>query len=220
MASSYDAWGAARVLEDGLTPSRLISVQLSLQNVRVSGGRATALVAKQGSGDATELMGNYDAETGELTFEPGGRAFFFGAPELLQQLGGRADDGVPQDGIANEWVGFVGTSSGAVVKQGRFIATAQLDTRPDPIDGSKVSAQVSGLGMVTVAGAAEATFPMSGIEVFRYTLSKPDPDFETGAAQQDGSFEVSLTALPEDVLVIRRRSAGRASDAMFVDIQP
>ena len=220
MASSYDAIGVARRLPDGLVPEALVPIELSFDNMRASGGRVTGLVARSGSADAIELTGDFDSSSGDIVFTPGARATFFGGAHTLEQLGGRADEGRPTDGIADELVGFVGTSTGAARVQGRFIATARVDGRPQPPDFSKITAMVADLGEVTISGGPETAPPLSGIEIFRHTLAKEEPDFRQEPVAEDGSFSVTITALPEDMLIIRRRMTGRASDAGFVMIMP
>lgn len=214
LGTAYDALAAVRVMPDGITPESIFGFYFRIENVLVSGGRASGSIMPDLGSNALAFDGTFDAE-GNLTMPLGTAPLTATVAETIDELGGLAEDTTPEDGIADEINGYLRTRLGHEIRDGTFLAVARQGGRPDAIDETKVHVRSIDVGMVSVAGDAGAVIGYAGVEIFRYRLRDSDPDRTLGQAMGDGSFNVEVTGIREDVFLLRARVIGKASDARF-----
>lgn len=216
LAESYDVVGVARLFPDGLTFAGHRSFAFSLQGVRSSGGRAVA--EGRAAGGPVALMGTFDAAEGELVLGPADGVLTSTRAERVVTLGGRADDALPKDGVAQELVGFVNSTFGASTSEGRFVATARYDGRPAEPDLTKITLETSGLGKWRLKGTVGAVPTAAGLEILRHEIDRGPPVQVAFQSLNDGSFDQEIDALSGELLVILARSAGRASRPVLLAV--
>jgi len=214
LAESYDVVGVARLFPDGLTFAGHRSFAFSLEGVRSSGGRAVA-EGQAGAGPVA-LMGTFDAAEGELVLGPADGVLTSTRSERVVTLGGRADDALPKDGVAQELVGFVNSTFGGATSEGRFVATARYQGRPAEPDLTKITLEASGLGKWRLKGTTGSVPTAAGLELLRHEIDRGPPVQVALQAQNDGSFDQEIDALSGEILVLLARSAGRASKPVLL----
>jgi hypothetical protein len=212
--SSYDVLAVVRTLPDGVTPSALHPLYFRLDNVNISGGRASGDLLPNGGPSAYAFDGAFDAE-GNLTMPIGSAALTGTITETVDALGGRAIDSKPEDGAADELNGYLRTRIGLEIRDGTLLGVAKQNGRPEDLDETKVTIESVELGVVRVAGSAGAVIGNAGVEIFRFRLRDTEPEFTIGQALGDGSFDVRVTGIAEDVFLLRPRVIGKAGDARF-----
>lgn len=218
LAEAYDVVGVLRVLPDGLTPTELQPFRFELLEVTTSGGRVLATARREGSA-SVRLSGELEPESGMLRFDGADGAFTGPGLERLVALGGRAIDGTPEDGVADEINGYIRTATGAVSSgEGSILAVSRYARRPAAPSPETLSAAKSGLGRVTVRGTPGAAPMRAAVEVLRFRLEVREPEFRPFVARDDGSFVADVEGLPEDLFVVRIRQSGRVSDAVVVPV--
>lgn len=211
LAPEYDAVGVVRVFPDGLNPSHLDTFSAAFDTLRTSGGKAVGQVQRS-EGVAVALSGTYDADTGKLQFDPVAGSVTSTAVESVA-LAGRGEDAKPEDGVADQLIGFVRAEVDLFVREGTFLAVSRYEGRPDPVDEDKLSVTDNLDGTVVVSGAPGAAVPSVGVEIIRFSLNRPEPSFNVVEANTDGSFSLMTNGLSGDVFLIRNAPAGRVSDA-------
>jgi hypothetical protein len=212
LASSYDLIGVRRNFPDGLTVASHEPLTLALEDVAASGESVRArLLRTEGNTPAVELRGTFDAVEARIAFSATSGPVWSNRTEVIEGIGGNAIDGTPVDGLANEIVGFVQTSSGSSQVEASFLAVARDDRRPNGIDASAVNITTPELGRVRIVGSAGAAPRSGGIEVFRHQLIEAVGEFSLHQASDDGSFDVNVSGFSEDLFLLRVRLSGRAS---------
>lgn len=217
LASSYDLIGVRRDFPDGLTVTTQSPMTLALEGV-VSSGEALRgrLIRTEGNTPAIDLMGTFDPSDGRIAFSATTGPVWSDRVDTLEGIGGNAIDGTPTDGVANEIVGFVQTSTGSSQIEASFLAVARTDRRPDGVDQSLVTVEIPELGLVRIVGAAGAAPRSAGIEVFRHQLIERNAEFSLHQAMDDGSFSISVPGFSGDLFLLRVRLSGRASTGIAV----
>lgn len=210
LASSYDVIGVKRDFPDGLTVTAQTPITLTLENVAASGGNVRAEIVTGSSSAAVAISGTFDSDSGRVLFDPTSGAVWSGRVDVIDGVGGTALDASPRDGIANEIVGFIQTSTGTAQFETSLLAVARTDARPESIVATKVTITVPELGVVNIVGEASSAPRSGGIEIFRHQLIERDPEFALFQARDDGSFDVTLSGFSKDLFLIRPRVAGRA----------
>ncbi len=219
LAETYDLSGVRRDFADGLTVSAQRTFTLTLDGVLDSGGMARAtLVRTEGQSTPIELMGSFDTSDGRLTFMPTTGAVWSDRIHVVDGIGGNAFDASPKDGLANEIVGFIQTSSGAAQYEASFLAVARTDTRPAGLDASRVTVSIPELGRVLIEGSAGTAPGSAGIEVFRHQMIEREADFTLHQALDDGSFSADIEGFSGELLILRARVAGRAGPSISTSV--
>lgn len=217
LADSYDATGVVRFYRDGVALERLETVHLSFDRVSVDGAVASGEVARRGAA-AVAVTGEYDEATGVLHFStPFEAALTSTSAETVEQLGGGAIEALPRDGVGDELNGFIRVRRGSDVLDGQLVAISRIPGRPDR-PGEAITARLEEVGRARVRGEPGTTLPKLGIELLVYTLGKKDPGFFILQADDAGGFEGVVDGLAEDVVLIRARAGGVASDARAVTV--
>lgn len=212
LASTYDLSAVRRDFSDGVSVTAQHAVALTLEDVLDSGGNARAVLV--GSGAPIDLMGSFDPADGRLRFDPTTGEVWSNRFDVVDGVGGTAVDGGPTDGLANEIVGFVQTSSGTGQYEASYLAVARVADRPDPIVEANTTLEVRALGEVRIVGSAGAAPGSAGVEVFRHQLLEREPEFTLHQARDDGTFVIDVVAFEGDLLLLRTRLTGRASTAV------
>ena len=217
LASQYDAVGVVRVFPDGLTPMFLETFAMSFSSVRSSAGKVVGEVARKGLGaSSVSIAGTFEEEEGDLQIDPVTGALTSSRTETIA-MAGVAEDGFPEnDGVADHLTGFVRTEIDLELREGQFVAVSPQDLRPPPIDETLVDATDLQDGTVEIRGGPGAALPSVGVEILRFTIDRPEPDFMIVEAGEDGSFSIVMTGLARDVFLLRSSPAGRKSDARVV----
>lgn len=216
LAERYDVAGVARLFPDGLNYVGHRSFHFRLEALRSSGGRAVG--QGMGSGAAVALSGTFDPAMGELVLGPADGILTATTTERIVSLGGRAEDSLPKDGIAQELVGFVNSNFGELLSEGRFVATAEYEERPPAPDLSKLHLTPAGLGKFLLSGEAGAVSNSAGVEVLRHQVDRGPPLQVAFQARPDGSVNQELDALTGEILVILTRAAGRPSAPVLLPV--
>lgn len=219
LAETYDLSGVRRDFSDGLTVTAQHAYTLVLEQVLDSGGMARATLRRtEGASASIDLMGSFDPSDGRLSFVPTTGAVWSDRVDVVDGIGGNAFDASPTDGLANEIVGFVQTSSGSAQYEASFLAVARTDTRPAELDGSRVTVTSPELGRVRIEGSAGTALGSAGIEVFRHQLIERESFFTFHQARDDGSFTADIEGFSSDLLILRARVAGRAGPSIAVSV--
>jgi hypothetical protein len=213
LASTYDTIGVARLLAEGSEPIGHVVLFVTFDGLVASGGRVIGTVGRRGEGTAASLAGTFDLDTGQLAFESVDAALTSTLTERVDELGGRADDVAPEDGITDELVGYLRTRRGTLVTDGTLLGISRADGRPRAIDETKIAIREEGVGAVRITAAAGAAIPAAGVDLFRFRLSKRSPDYDLVQARDDGSFDVVVDGIREDTFVLRLRTIGIAGEA-------
>jgi hypothetical protein len=213
VAKTYDAIGVVRVLPDGIQPMSLKGIQFVLDQLSVSNGKISGTITPKGSiAPAVPLSGTFDAKSGMIVFDSVDVVLTGTASETIDQLGGRADDLLPKDGIADEISGYIETDYGSARTDGTFLGTQRQDVRPAAPMETKVHIMAESPGAVRVIGDPGAVMQLAGVEVFRFQVAQHDPVMTLGQAEKDGSFSVNVAGTTDDAFIVRARVAGIASD--------
>lgn len=216
LGPTYDAVAALRFAPEGSVATTFVPLLLTFDALSDSGGRALGVVGAKGGSGAVPFTATFSSVTGDLVIEPFDAAFTATTSERIDELGGRADDILPRDGVADELTGFFRSRRGVGVHDGTMLATARTDRRPAPPDVDRIELREAGFAQVTVRGAPGAMIPAAGVEVFRFGLARRDPEVTLGQARDDGAFELTIDGLAEDLFLVRTRSIGTASDGRFL----
>ncbi|MCK6550752.1 hypothetical protein L6R52_33250 [Myxococcota bacterium] len=213
LASTYDTIGVARRLAEGSEPLGHVVLFVTFDGLVASGGRVIGTVGRRGEGSAASLTGTFDLDTGQLAFDSVDGALTSTLTERIDELGGRADDVAPEDGITDELVGYLRTRRGTLVTDGTLLGISRTDGRPRAIDDAKVTIREESTGAVRITAEPGAAIPAAGIDIFRFRLSKRSPDYDLVQARDDGSFDVVVDGIREDTFVLRLRTIGVAGEA-------
>jgi hypothetical protein len=216
---AYDVTSVLRVLADGETPTRLAPFTYALEDLVSSGARFSGrLVGPLG---AREVLGNFDAATGVFTIEPFTGTFTSTVEENVEQLGGTALDGTPEDGRADELTTFLRARrpSDAEVRAGGGVAAARRTGRPDAPDATRLSAQARSLGVATLTAPAGTFTARVGVEVLTFDLAGRTPELVAVSAGADGSLTAEVEAVPGDALTVRAVQVGIAGPAVVVRVR-
>jgi hypothetical protein len=215
---AYDALAVLRKFPDGIVADSIFPVYFRITGIDVQGRRATGLIEPDASNENYAFDGDFDSN-GDLLMPIGSATLTGTIGETVDELGGRAQDTTPEDGVADEIDGYLGTHLGMAISNGVFFAVAQQDVRPEEVDEARVSITLSSeLGFVQVAGAAGAVIGRAGVEIFRFRLSQREPEFSLIQADGDGAFSAKLAGIEGDVYVLRTRVIGKASDARYFTV--
>ncbi|MEQ9502822.1 MAG: hypothetical protein RIT81_38485 [Deltaproteobacteria bacterium] len=217
LAETYDLSGVRRTFTDRLSVTAQDPFTLTLEQVLDSGGQARATLRRtEGATPSIDLMGSFESADGRITFMPTSGAVWTDRIDVIDGVGGNAFDAKPTDGLANEIVGFVQTSSGSRHWEASFLAVARTPNRPEPLDAAGVTVSVPELGVVRIEGSAGTAPGSAGIEVFRHQMIERDADFTLHQALDDGSFNAEIVGFSDDLLLLRARVAGRAGTTIAV----
>jgi hypothetical protein len=215
----YDAIGVVRWFPEGAVPTEFRDLALTFDALATSGGRASGTITQKGASESTAFSGTFDAVSGQLMAQPFTAALTSSIAESVQEFGGRADDALPFDGVAEEITGFIRTMRGQAITDGLFLATARTDRRPRAPEESLIAVELIDTTRVRISGAPGAVVASAGVEAFRFELRKRDPEFDLAQSREDGSFSLEMPALREDVFLVRSRVIGAASDARFFRVR-
>lgn len=218
LASSYELSGVYRVLRDGVEPLSAHDFGLVFEELAVSGGSLTGFVRVREREERVAISGRFDPERGDFLFEPFQATLSSTVTELVQELGARGVDARPTDGIADEAPGYFRSLTGSTVKDGGFLGISRIDLRPDPPDETKIRAEVSDVGRVTVRGEAGSAPASSGVELYRFRLNQRNPTQTTEVASAEGSFQSTIDGLEGELFLIRTVRAGVVSSARAVRV--
>lgn len=221
LGSTYDAVSVLRILPDGSSPTGFREAYMTFDGLRVSGGRLSGTVAAKNGGAPISLSGTFDAHTGQLQFERATGALTSSRAEMITELGGRGNERIQKDGVADEIVGFIELARGRSIERGSLLAVARDDRRPPiPIE-ARIAITPAGLGMVKVAGQNGAVVSSGAVEIFRFELARQQPpSFTLATVGSNGSFSIVIPGLTDDVFLIRARVAGTTSDSRFFRVTP
>jgi hypothetical protein len=215
---AYDLTAVLRLLVDGETPARLVPFSYALEDLVSSGARFSGrLVGPLG---ARDVLGNFDPGTGAFTIEPFTGTFTSTVEENVEQLGGTALDGTPEDGRADEVTTFVRArrpSTDDVLTGGGVGATRRAG-RPDAPDAAKLTARARALGVAALAAPAGTFAARIGVEVLTFDLAGRTPKLVAVSAAADGSLAVDVEAVPGDALTVRAVQVGIAGPAVVVRV--
>lgn len=214
VAETYDVVGAMRITPDGVLPTEIRPVFLTFSALSGSAPVVGMFEAKGMSPMA--IRGALDVATNQLMFDMLEGSVTTTATERIEQLGGRIDESKPEDGVGDEIIGFFRTTRGVRAVDARFVGVSRRVARPDKPVAANIAARSMMVGQVELTATAGAMQANLGVEVFRYTLGRPDPDQTLGIADGAGGFALSIDGLVDDVLVIRAVGAGVPSDAAAV----
>lgn len=215
---AYDVTAVLRVLADGETPTRLAPFTYALEELVSSGARFSGrLVGPLG---ARDVLGNFDATTGAFTIEPFTGTFTSTVEENVEQLGGTALDGTPEDGRADELTTFLRARrpSDDEVRAGGGVAAARRPGRPDAPDATRLSARARALGVAALTAPAGTFAARVGVEVLTFDLAGRTPRLVAVSAGADGSLTADVEAVPGDALTVRAVQVGIAGPAVVVRV--
>jgi hypothetical protein len=218
LATSYDVTGVYRVLRDGVEPIDSQPFYLLLEELAVNGTSVTGFVRRKGAEDRFALTGSYDVNTGDFIFEPSEATLSSTVTEFVQELGARGADARPTDSIADEAPGFFRSLIGSTVRDGGFLAISRIDNRPGRPDETKIRAELSGVGRVTLRGEAGSVPPNLGVELYRFRLNQRNPVQTIELAAADGSFQAMIDGLEGELFLVRTVRAGVVSEARAVRV--
>lgn len=218
LAESYDVAGVYRVLRDGVEPVASEPFFFLLEELSSSGGELSGFVRRKGSESRFPLSGSYDPDTGNFLFEPIEATLSSTVTELVQELGARGADARPTDGIADEAPGFFRSLTGSTVRDGGFLGISRVANRPDRPDETKIRAEVSGVGRVTVRGEAGSVTANLGVELYRFRLNQRNPTQTIEVATGEGSFQATVDGLEGELFLVRTVRAGVVSDTRAVRV--
>jgi hypothetical protein len=214
----YDLTGVYRVLRDGVDPIDSQVFQLSFEGLTVTGGVLSGTVRRKGADTSYPISGSYDQETGDFIFEPIEATLSSTVTELVQELGARGAEARPTDGIADEAPGFFRSLIGSTVRDGGFLGISRISNRPDRPDESKITAELTDVGRVTVRGAAGCVPANLGVELYRFRLNQRNPIQTVEVAAADGSFQSMIEGLEGELFLVRTVRAGVVSEARSVRV--
>jgi hypothetical protein len=212
IAQAYDAVGVLRVFPDGVMPASLEEAYFVLDGLAVSNGKVVGHFTPKGRSSSVPLSGTFESSTGRLNFDPVSASLTTTSAESIEQLGGRADDKLPKDGLADEISGFIQARRGVEIANGTWLGTERQDHRPPPVSIEKVTLTAEDSSRVRVTGQPGATLGSVGVEIFRFQVAVHDPTLTVGQAEKDGSFSVPVDGVAEDAFILRALAAGIAGD--------
>jgi hypothetical protein len=219
LASRYEVVGVARLFPDGLTVGRQRPFSFVLEDLQSSGGRAVGVAKGSVPSLPASLSGTFEADEGQLRLGPGDGALTSTVSERIVALGGIAEDALPKDGIAQEISGFINSTFGVMLSEGRLLAIADYDGRPPTPDKSKITLTPMGLGKYLAQGTAGAVASGAAIEIRRHQLDMSDTTNDNFLAREGGAFEQEIDGLPGDIVLLSARSAGRSSAAIVFELE-
>ncbi len=219
LAPSYQAVVVTKVLPDGIGVDRIEAFEIRLTNLQSAGGRVVGDVEVPSRNLSYPVSGQFEPDSGRLRFDGFEATLTSTRTEWVNALGGRADDAVPRDGLADTLTGFVKTSSNAQYEtDGQFVAVADGPDLP-LLDVSKVRAVQVELGKVQLSadpGFAEGSV---GVEVLVYSPLEAQPEFRLIQSLVDGSVNpTALAGLAEDIIVLRALFARRLGPPIWLRI--
>ena len=218
LSPSYDVTGVYRVLKDGVEPIDSQPFYLLFEELSANNGALSGFVRRKGASERFEVSGSYDADTGDFIFEPIEATLSSTTTELVQELGARGADARPTDQVADEAPGFFRSLIGSTVRDGGFLAISRADNRPDRPDESKIRAELTGVGRVTIRGEAGSVTPNLGVELYRFRVNQRNPIQTIELARADGSFQAMVDGLEGELFLVRTVRAGVVSDARAVRV--
>lgn len=217
LGPAFDVTGVARILPDGEAATELRGFAFSLEALNTSGGAVVGKV-KVGSQEIS-VHGDFDSKTGNFSFASIMAVITASQAETITQLGGTGFDGTPEDAVADDLTGFLEAHLGARVAKGQFVAASRASGRPAAPDPTKISAIKASLGLARVTAPA-GTFPAKvGVELFSYALAPGAPGFSLAQATAEGALDAMVSAVPGDLIAVRIRQVGVASEAKLVDVR-
>jgi hypothetical protein len=219
LAPSYQCVVVTKVLPDGISIDRIEAFELRLTNLQSAGGRVVGQVEVPSRNVVYPVMGQFEADTGRLRFDRFEATLTSTRTELVTGLGGRADDAIPRDGLANTLTGFVKTSSNAQFEtDGQFVAVADGPDLPR-LDVSKLTAVQVELGKIQISAGPGFAEGAVGLEVFVYSPLQDAPDFRVLQSIPDGSLRLTAVAgLADDIVVVRGLRAARLGPAVWLRV--
>lgn len=219
LATSYELTGVYRVLRDGVEPISNHPLQLVFEELAISGETLSGFVRSADGQDRFPLSGSYDADRGDFLFSPFEATLSSTVTELVQELGARGADARPTDGVADEAPGFFRSLTGSTVRDGGFLGISRIDVRPDAPDETKIRAEVSDVGRVTIRGDAGSVPASIGVELYRFRLNQRNPTQTTEVANAQGSFQSTVDGLEGELFLVRTVRAGVVSRAKLVRVE-
>jgi len=218
LAPAYEALVVSKILPDGIEVARLDVAPLRLFDLQSAGGQVVG--SAQGVGAAHAVEGTFESDTGRFRFDAFPGPLVSAQAEQVEALGGRGDDDVPADGLANTITGYVRTSSGTTYQtDGSYIGVAEADDLPT-LDVTLATATEFEVGRVRVTGAAGFAPARAAVEVFVYRLRADQPDFAVVETQADGSMgPLVVDAVPGDVVLVRALVLRRLGPAVALRVQ-
>ena len=106
------------------------------------------------------------------------------------------------------------TLSAAVIQ-----CDVDLGSRPAAPDPTKISATKATLGLARVTAPAGTFAAKVGVELFSYALAPGAPGFSLAQATAEGALDAMVSAVPGDLVAVRIRQVGVASEAKLVDVR-
>ncbi|MCC7385166.1 MAG: hypothetical protein IT384_25185 [Deltaproteobacteria bacterium] len=219
LADSYDITGVGHVLPDGVAATSLFSFSWRWVELKSSGGRATGKLVVPDRNLEISLQGELDQE-GNVTFTPFEAALTGTVSEVVEQLGGTAFDTSPKDGVGEDLSGFLRTIHGPRVITGSFLAAQRGAMQPARPDTSKLTTTIPSFAVAKVSGAAGSVVQRGLVEAFVHYLTPGAPRFYTFVADADGAFSGEVEALEGDLVIVRVRVAGAASEGVVLRVGP
>jgi hypothetical protein len=219
LAPEYHVTVVTKIFPDGVGVDRLEVVPLRLFDLQTAGGQVVGSVARADGGPTHPVQGTFEADTGRFRFDAFEGPLISPQPERVEAMGGRGDDDIPADGIANAITGFVRTSSGTTYQtDGAYIGVADAEGLP-ALDVAKASAQEIEVGRVRLEGAVGFAPNSAGVEVFVYSPRGEQPTFQVESAEPDGRLRPTfLSAVPGDVILMRALVARRLGPAVALKV--
>jgi hypothetical protein len=216
LAPDYDFAGVARVFADGIMPSTFRGLYIAIEGIKVTSGRVSGTVRRRDPNAIPAMVsGCFDPQTGQMMLDQLSASLTSTATEQVTAFGGRGDDIIPKDGIADEISGYLDTTVTPEKTEAILFGTQRSDQRPAPPADDKITLMSEGPGKVRVLGAASAVIGLSGVEVYRFQLAMRDPTMSFVQAMSDGSFSLLVDGLVGEMFILRVRSAGIASDGRY-----
>lgn len=217
---AYDALAVVRVHPDGVESTAIFSVFFRITDIDVASDRATGVITPDANGENYAFDGRFESD-GNFVMPLDTATLTASSAEEIQELGGRAADTTPEDGVADEINGYLRTRRGQEIHSGVFFGVAQQPARPEEVDETKVTVRPAAeLGQIEITGAPGAVIGRAGVEIFRFKILDSDPDFTLIQAMGDGSFSAKVAGIEEDAFVLRARVIGKASDARYFTVTP
>ena len=188
---------------------------LTIEGIRASGGRLALRATTQAPGE-TALDGTFAAVDGRFAVGPA-TGPLTEATDGTVRVEGRALDGVPLDGVADEVLGATEWVSGQRRVEGRFIGVRSDNEGPEP--PSCVDAGEDPPGTVAVVAPEGCLAPRATLEVLRHQLDRAEPAFSALEVRSDGGIQDTIAGRVGDILVVWVRQAGRAGRPVTVVVR-
>ena len=214
--ATYVVTGSGRVFPNDAVPDRLQPLSLTISDLAVSGEAVTGRIARTGEATSYPISGTFDPATRELSFMTLQAVLTGTTSEQVEQLGGIIEDARPLDAVGDTIVGFIRTRVGRRTIEGRFVGISGAPRRPPAPDAGKITGTLETVGQVRLLAQDGAFEPRAGIEIFRYTLGRPDPDYTLQVANVTGGVDALVSGLADDLIVVRNYVGGVASEARTI----